>query len=82
MFLPVGILLYEFLVGRPPFEVPNGTAKATYEKISKVDYTIPKTVSPEAADLIDRLLRYKAEDRLSLDAVMVHPWIKKNFRPL
>ena len=73
--------MYEFLVGRPPFEVLNGSSKATYAKISKVDYTIPKTVSPEASDLIDRLLRYKPEDRLSLDAVMVHPWIKKNYRP-
>jgi len=28
---------------------------ATYKKICKLDYTIPATVSPEAADLIRRV---------------------------
>ncbi|GAA6015525.1 hypothetical protein JCM11491_004382 [Sporobolomyces phaffii] len=72
----LGVLTYEFLVGSPPFEDLSGHA-ATYKKICKLDYTIPATVSPEAADLIRKLLRYAPEDRLPLKDVAVHPWIKK-----
>ncbi|GAA5832991.1 hypothetical protein JCM3766R1_000387 [Sporobolomyces carnicolor] len=72
----LGVLTYEFLVGSPPFEDLSGHA-ATYKKICKLDYTIPATVSPEAADLIRKLLRYNPQDRLPLKEVAVHPWIKK-----
>ncbi|GAA5879186.1 hypothetical protein JCM16303_001332 [Sporobolomyces ruberrimus] len=72
----LGVLTYEFLVGSPPFEDLSGHA-ATYKKICKLDYTIPATVSPEAADLIRKLLRYNPTDRLPLIEVAVHPWIKK-----
>ncbi|WWD18591.1 hypothetical protein CI109_103044 [Kwoniella shandongensis] len=72
----IGVLAYEFVVGGPPFEDLAGHA-ATYKRIRNVDLHIPSTVSPEAADLITRLLRYTPEDRLPLFEVMVHPWIKK-----
>ena len=50
---------------------------ATYRRICKLDLHIPDYVSPEAADLIKRLLRLKPEERLALTEVLVHPWIKK-----
>ncbi|GAA6030436.1 hypothetical protein JCM8097_009107 [Rhodosporidiobolus ruineniae] len=72
----LGVLTYEFLCGQPPFEDLTGH-QATYKKITRLDYTIPSHVSPEAADLIKGLLRLKPEDRLPLKDVLVHPWIKK-----
>ncbi|BGP33730.1 spindle assembly checkpoint kinase [Rhodotorula toruloides] len=72
----LGVLCYEFLVGNPPFEDLSGH-QATYNKITRLQYTIPATVSPEAADLIRKLLRIKPEDRLPLSEVLKHPWIKK-----
>ncbi|KWU43476.1 kinase-like protein, partial [Rhodotorula sp. JG-1b] len=72
----LGVLTYEFLVGAPPFEDLSGH-EATYKKIVRVQYTIPSHVSPEAQDLIRKLLRYKPEDRLPLAEVAKHPWIKK-----
>ncbi|GAA5934526.1 aurora family serine/threonine-protein kinase [Sporobolomyces koalae] len=72
----LGVLTYEFLVGSPPFEDLSGHA-ATYKKICKLDYTIPATVSPEAADLIRKLLKYNPQDRLPLKEVAQHPWITK-----
>ena len=50
----LGVLLYEFLVGVPPFEDHSGN-KATYKRIAKVDLRIPEFVSAEAADLIRRV---------------------------
>ncbi|BGP49936.1 spindle assembly checkpoint kinase [Rhodotorula kratochvilovae] len=72
----LGVLTYEFLVGTPPFEDMSGHA-ATYKKITRLEYTIPQHVSPEAADLIRKLLRLNPLDRLPLKDVATHPWIKK-----
>lgn len=72
----LGILTYEFLVGKPPFE-ENGH-KATYRRISKVDLKIPSFVSEEAADIIKRFLQHSPENRFPLEQVPNHPWIVKN----
>ncbi|CDK27650.1 unnamed protein product [Kuraishia capsulata CBS 1993] len=75
----LGVLLYEFLVGHPPFEAEE--AKATYARIGKVDLRIPDFVSPEARDLIEKLLCYLPENRFPLEAIQSHVFITKN-RPL
>ncbi|KAH3666282.1 hypothetical protein OGAPHI_004471 [Ogataea philodendri] len=72
----LGVLLYEFLVGRPPFEEQNSST--TYKRIAKVDLRIPSFVSPEAADLIRKLLTYEPEKRIKLSDIGRHPWILKN----
>ncbi|THH30581.1 hypothetical protein EUX98_g3605 [Antrodiella citrinella] len=72
----LGVLTYEFIVGNPPFEELSGH-NATYKRIAKVDLRIPPTVSPEARDLITRLLQYDPEKRLALSEVRKHPWIMK-----
>ncbi|KAI8811426.1 kinase-like domain-containing protein [Cladochytrium replicatum] len=76
----LGVLCYEFLVGVPPFE-ETSSFRATYKRIADVDLSIPDYVSSEAKDLIMKLLRHKAEDRLPLDAVLNHPWITKYNMP-
>jgi len=72
----LGVLTFEFIVGKPPFEDMAGYS-ATYKRIARVDLHVPDWVSPEAKDLIVRLLQYDPEKRLALDKVAVHPWIKK-----
>ncbi|BEJ17090.1 hypothetical protein CspHIS471_0604910 [Cutaneotrichosporon sp. HIS471] len=72
----LGVLAYEFLVGTPPFEDLNGS-QATYRRIRNIDLHVPSHVSPEATDLIKRLLRYHPDDRLPLADVLQHPWIKR-----
>jgi len=70
----LGVLCYEFLVGVPPFEAPE---RDTYKRIAQVDLRIPDTISPEAKDLIKRLLQHDPEKRLPLSKVLTHPWITK-----
>uniref|UniRef100_A0A914S333 Aurora kinase n=1 Tax=Parascaris equorum TaxID=6256 RepID=A0A914S333_PAREQ len=71
----LGVLCYEFLVGRPPFE--SKTSSETYKLILKVRYDFPPHISLDARDLISKLLRRRPEERLSLKGVMQHPWIRK-----
>ncbi|KAH9924634.1 kinase-like protein [Epithele typhae] len=72
----LGVLTYEFICGNPPFEDLSGH-NATYRRIQKVDLKIPSKVSPEARDLIIRLLQYTPEQRIPLTEVRKHPWIVK-----
>ena len=46
----LGVLLFEFLVGGPPFEAEG--QQATYRRIRTVDLKFPNSVSPGARDLI------------------------------
>ncbi|EME43765.1 hypothetical protein DOTSEDRAFT_171608 [Dothistroma septosporum NZE10] len=71
----LGVLTYEFLVGEAPFE---DTPVMTQRRIARGEMTVPSFVSPEARDLIKRLLVLDPEKRLNLDEVEVHPWIVKH----
>lgn len=71
----LGVLVYEFLVGRPPFETE--TQEETTKLIVEAKVTYPSFVSPLARDLISKLLVKNAEDRLKLEKVLEHPWIRK-----
>ncbi|EIE77628.1 hypothetical protein RO3G_02332 [Rhizopus delemar RA 99-880] len=78
----LGVLLYELVVGKPPFEVSakshqEDVYKETYTRIRKVDLKIPDFVSKEAQDLIKKLIQYKAANRLPLRKVLCHPYLKK-----
>lgn len=75
----LGVLCYEFLVGRPPFEEID--KNATYKRIANVNFTIPSFVEEDAADLIRKLLQKNPKERISVAEVANHPWILK-YKPL
>ncbi|XP_063677821.1 aurora kinase A-like [Bolinopsis microptera] len=72
----LGILTYEFLVGKPPFELK--TTAETMSHIKHCKYSIPEYVNPEAAELISKILVSNAKLRPSLNDIMNHPWIVNN----
>lgn len=72
----LGVLCYEFLVGKPPFEAEGH--HDTYRKISRVDLRFPDYVSAGAKDLISKLLVHDPNKRLPLNGVLAHPWIRNN----
>ncbi|EPB89313.1 AUR protein kinase [Mucor circinelloides 1006PhL] len=81
----LGILLYELIVGSPPFEEKQAedddtSSAITYERIRNVDLQFPRHVSKDAADLIRNLLKYSSKDRLPLRDIMYHPFIAKNLK--
>ena len=74
----LGVLCYEFLYGRPPFEAPGHND--TYKRITRVDLSFPSypAVSEQAKDLMRRLLVKAPKDRLPLQQLRSHPWILKH----
>jgi aurora kinase A len=71
----LGILTYEFLVGKPPFEAESN--QDTYRNIVNIRLHFPPHVSANAQDLIRNLLRKDPEQRMALADVLNHPWIKE-----
>ena len=74
----LGILLFEFLVGTPPFEAEGHSA--TYRRIARVDLRFPPGVSEDAKDLIRKLLVKDPSSRLRLKDLPNHPWVVRNTR--
>lgn len=72
----LGVILYMMLFGVPPF---NGrTDKIIFDKILAGKYTLPEkkslNISPEAKDLITKMLEYDPEKRISARQALNHPW--------
>ncbi|XP_012732071.2 aurora kinase A-B [Fundulus heteroclitus] len=71
----LGVLCYEFLIGKPPFEAK--THDETYRRISRVEYSYPPEVdiSAGAKDLVAKLLKHNPMHRLPIQGVLSHPWV-------
>lgn len=71
----LGVLLFEFLYGGPPFEAEGHSA--TYRRISRVDLKFPSRpeVSEDAKDLIRGFLVKEPHLRIPLKDVPKHPWV-------
>lgn len=71
------MLIYEMLVGRPPFEDKNPIE--LYQKILECRVPWPEDMSPEAKDLLQGLLTPDPEKRLghhSIDDIKSHPFFQ------
>lgn len=72
----LGVLIFEFLVGKPPFE--HYDKNVTYKKIVTLDFNIPDYINDDARDLIIKLLKKTPNERITLRQVLAHPWIINN----
>lgn len=70
-----GIILYALLTGYLPFD--GGDLPNTLRLVKKGDYMIPPELSDESADLIQRILQKRPEDRISMQNVWKHPLLTK-----
>ncbi|XP_060926298.1 aurora kinase A [Limanda limanda] len=71
----LGVLCFEFLVGKPPFETKSHDE--TYRRISRVEYTFPAhfNISDGAKHLVAQLLKHNPLHRLPVQGVLTHPWV-------
>jgi len=74
----LGVLCYEFLAGKPPFETDREAG--TKERIVHVDIEWPPHFSRGAIGFILGLLKRDPKHRLQLSKLHKHPWIVKNAR--
>jgi len=72
----LGVLLFELLAGNAPFGGSN--QRELFSNILKLRINFPKNFPKLAKDLVLKLLKVDPKERLSLDAVISHPWFKNN----
>jgi len=71
----LGVIVYILTIGKPPFETTD--IKLTYKKIKACEYSFPDnaSISENAKDLISKILVIEPEKRLTLDEILLHPFI-------
>ncbi|KAI3819020.1 hypothetical protein L1987_12842 [Smallanthus sonchifolius] len=72
-----GVILYIMLAGAPPFygETPAETFEAVLRGNLRFPMKIFRSVSPEAKDLLRKMLCKDVSRRLSAEQVLRHPWV-------
>ncbi len=71
----MGVILFVMLAGRLPFDEDDmGLMLA---KAKKAIYTMPTSFSPDAKDLVHRILQVEPEIRISMNRMWKHPLIWK-----
>ncbi|CAG8568211.1 15635_t:CDS:10, partial [Acaulospora colombiana] len=72
----LGVCLFEFLLGYPPFN--DDTPRAIFGNILNHDIQWPPEgfLSPEAKDLITKLLNHEYEKRPTVEEIKAHPFFK------
>lgn len=71
----VGIILYAMLNGRLPFN--GGDLHETLAMVKKGEYYLSPDLSVEAADLIQRILQKRPDQRITMNEIWRHPLLKK-----
>ena len=72
----VGVLAFEFVTGKPPFESNN--SRETHKRIRDLDFEFPDHVSLDFSHFVSICLKSNASERATLDQLMSHPWITEN----
>ncbi|KAI9163272.1 putative serine/threonine-protein kinase HSL1 [Paramyrothecium foliicola] len=71
----MGVILYAMLSAALPFDDPD--LRVMMAKTKKGYYEMPKFLSPEAEDLIHRMLQVNPDRRISLKQIWRHPLVQK-----
>ena len=76
----LGVILYVFLCGYPPFEGDNN--KEIFKNVLKSELAFDPAdwgaVSPEAKDLVSKMLEKGPAKRITAETCQDHPWFKIN----
>lgn len=72
----LGIVLYAMLAGFLPFDDDN--TEVLYQKIIEGKFSMPNWISPEAQDLLGRIINKDPEKRISIAQIYEHIWFKKS----
>ena len=73
----IGVLLYELITGKVPFEGNNIQEVANNIVDLKIKW--PSDINPDAKDLISKILRLNQDERLSIEKILTHKFFSKYF---
>ena len=77
----VGVIVYQMLTGKLPFEVNDKENENLYDKIKNEDYNKEYfqdiECSDEIKDFIEKSLQKEIKNRLTTQEGLNHPWIQK-----
>ena len=79
----VGVIMYILLTGTPPFNGEDDDSILNAVSKGKYDTNIEpyKALTPEAKDLITKLLKYNPDERITAKDALTHPWFQtKEFK--
>ncbi|KAH0552977.1 hypothetical protein GP486_006827, partial [Trichoglossum hirsutum] len=83
----LGVVLYICLCGFPPFSDELMTAEFPFTLMDQIrkgifNYPTPywDEIDDPVLDLIDKMLTVNADERLTIDECLQHPWITQNFK--
>ncbi len=71
-----GVILFALLAGHLPFD--EEVIPALFKKIREAEYQMPTYISPEAQDLIRRMLQPDISRRIQFSEIKKHPWLQQN----
>ena len=69
-----GVTLYYMLAGVQPFK--GGKIEEIKDIILKGEYEPINDISQEANDLIERMLKLDPKERITIEEILKHPWLK------
>ena len=69
-----GIILFAMLCGFLPFEDKNN--QNLYKKIIKGEFYTPDYLSPNAVDILHKILNTEPSKRYNIEQIKSHPWFK------
>ena len=72
-----GTILYTMVTGRRPFE--SRDESTTLQKVREGTFMVPRHVSKDCDSLINGLMKLNPDERLSMDAVLAHPWVNLDY---
>ncbi|KAH0791369.1 CAMK family protein kinase [Histomonas meleagridis] len=70
----LGVILYAMVTGEHPWNISN--TSTMLRQILKGSYTVPPYVSAQCKDLITSMMKVNPQDRITIDAILNHPWLK------
>ena len=71
----MGVMIYQILTGEYPFD--GFRINDVSEKIRIGSFKIPSSVSEDAKDLIQGMIEYKNDRRMTFKECLEHPWFTK-----
>ena len=71
-----GVVFYAMVAGYLPFEDPK--TSNLYKKIMSADYSMPKFLSPECKDFIEKILNTDPDTRVRIQDIRTHAYMRTN----